>query len=324
MRTATAPPVWTLPHSSPVVQTHAVGEGPETLEDGDSLGLIRDWQRTLRVRDLADSTRHNYWLGVAGLIEFHDFEIHVLDMTESHIAAFLASIGNRSASKTLKAKGIISFYKWATRRGFLLMNPMTEDITPRAKEASPMQRFEMAELDALLTAAFKAHPRRAWAILACLGLGTRRGEFVRIKFSDIDWGRMVVTVFGKGSRYREIDIGPWAAAALKELRRWSDGTWLLTRYPGHGPPLQASTFGDWVKEAARECGFIGRKQRSHTLRSSFISMLLDANQPPHVVQKLAGHRSIKTTSGYAVVGQVRSTAAAVAVMGGVAPSNTQA
>lgn len=310
-------PIWTVRHQAPSSENGWTGGGPASLEDGDSLGLVRDWQRTLRARDLAKDTKHYYWLGVANLLEHHEFEVHILDMTESHIASYLASIGNRSSHKVLMAKGIISFYKWAVRRGFLLMNPMTEDITPRRKEPSPQARFEMDEIVQLLIAAWTHHERQAWAILACLGLGTRRGEFVKIKLADINWQRMVVTVFGKGRRYREIDIGPWAAEALRELERWSDGTWLVTKYPGHGGPIAPNTLGDWVREAARDCGFSeGRMQRSHTLRATFISMLLDANQPPQVVQKLAGHRSIKTTSGYAVVGKVRSTKAAVAVMGG--------
>jgi integrase len=291
------------------------------LDDGDSLGLIRDWQRTLRARDLVHQTRHYYWLGVSGLLEHLDWEVHVLDVTESHIASYLASIGDRSAHKVLMSKGIISFYKWATRRGFLLTNPMTEDITPRRREAPPPARFEMEELTRLLIAAWWRHERRAWAILACVSLGARRGEFVRIKLDDIDWSREVVTLFGKGRRYREVDIGPWAAEALRELERWSDGKWLLTRFPGHGPPLAPNTIGDWVREAARDCGFPeGRMQRSHTLRSTFISMLIDENIPLHVVQKLAGHRSVKTTSGYMAVGKHRSTKAAVAVMGGLALS----
>jgi integrase/recombinase XerD len=287
------------------------------LEDGDSLGLIRDWQRTLRARDLASKTRHYYWLGVSALLEHLDFEVHILDITESEIASYLASIGDRSSQKVLMAKGIISFYKWATRRGYLLTNPMTEDITPRRRDPSPQVRFEMDEIARLLIAAWTHHERKAWAILACLGLGTRRGEFVGIKLTDINWQRMTVTVFGKGRRYREIDIGPWAAEALHELERWSDGTWLVTKYPGHGGPIAPNTLGDWVREAAKDCGFTeGRMQRSHTLRSTFISMLIDANQPLHVVQKLAGHRSVKTTSGYMAVGKTRSTKAAVAVMGG--------
>jgi site-specific recombinase XerD len=257
---------------------------------------------------------------MSGLLEFHNFEIHPLDITESHIAAYLASIGARSASKALMSKGIISFYRWATRRGFLLMNPMTEDITPRRSEPPPPERFEMDELTRLLIAAWWRHPRRAWAILACVSLGTRRSELCRLKLSDINWTRGVVTVFGKGRRYREIDMGGWAAEALRELEQFSDGTWLLPRFPNKGGgPIAPNTFGDWVRDAARECGFPeGRKQRSHTLRSSFISMLMDANQPIHVVQKLAGHRSVKTTSGYMAVGQQRSTRDAAAVVGGVA------
>jgi integrase len=294
------------------------------LEDGDSLALVRDWYRTLRARDLAEQTRHYYWLGLSGLLEHLEFEVHVLDVNEGDIASYLASIGDRSSAKVLRAKGVTSFYKWATRRGYLLLNPMTEDITPRRREPSPMVRFELEEITRLLIAASLRDERRAWAILACLSLGTRRGEFVRIRLHDIDWIREVVTVFGKGRRYRKVDIGGWAAEALRELEKTSDGEWLLPRLVGHRGKgsIAPNTFGDWVREAAQDCGFpTGRKQRSHTLRATFLSMLADENTPVHVMRELAGHRSAKTTSGYLALGQRRTTKAAVSVFGGLAPKD---
>jgi integrase/recombinase XerC len=304
----------TVRDSTSEVQNRSEGT---TLEDGDSLALVRDWHRTLRARDLGSKTKHYYWLGLAGLLEHLEFEVHILDITEGHIASYLASFGDRSSSKALQAKGVTSFYKWATRRGYLLTNPMTEDISPRKPDPPPPERFEEEEIARLLIAAADRDPRRGWAILGCLGLGTRRAEFCNIKLTDINWDRMVVTVYGKGRRYRNIDIGEWAEAALRELTKTSNDVWLIPRFPRKpGGPIAPNTLGAWVKEAARDCGFPeGRKQRSHTLRSTFLSMLLDENVPLHVAQALAGHRSAKTTSGYLSVGQRRTTKDAVKVLG---------
>jgi integrase len=274
----------------------------------DCFALIGEWLRLLSANDLSPLTIRAYAYALFRLAESQGFRVHLLDMTEAHIAAFLASLGSRSASKAEYAKGIRSFYDWAVHRGYLLSSPVGL-IKPRKPHRAPPERFEQDELVRLLIAASWRDPRRGWAILGSLALGTRRSEFVGIRCRDIDWERRVVTLrVTKGRRPREVDIGPWAAEALTELVKRSDGDRLLAVCP--------NTLTAWVHEAAADCGFPpGRKQRSHTLRSTFASMLADENVPIQVVSKLLGHQSISTTTAYLAIGRRQDTRRAVQVMG---------
>lgn len=296
------------------IATHpqAVGLMPEASPPVvDSLALLGEWRAFMRARDMSDKTIHDYSYGLWRLLDHTDFTVHLLDVDEGHVVRFLADLGKHSPSKSEYAKGIRAFFKWSVRRGYRLINPIDEDVMPRRAPPAPMERFEVSELTRLLIAAAWRDQRRAWAILACMGLGCRRSEFVAIRLDDINWDRMVLQIRGenaKGRKARSIDIGPWAADAIAELAKLSTGDRLLA--------IQPSTMNEWVKQAARDCGFpAGRKQRVHTLRSSFASFLLDENVPVHVVAGLLGHANIKTTSGYAVIGQHRSTRAAVSVLG---------
>lgn len=282
---------------------------PNRMPSSDSFSLLSQWRTILKANDLSANTIHLYTYGVWNLAASFDFEVHLLDMDESHIARFLAGLGNRSTCKEQYAKGIRSFYGWATRRGYLLVNPIGVIRPRRAHRADP-ERFELDELEQLLAAAGAHDRRRAFAILACLGLGARRTEFVNIRRADIDWGNMVVHLrVTKGSKPRQVDISPWAEQGLRGLLEGTEGELLLD--------IEPNTLNAWVHQAAVECGFPpGKKRHVHTLRATYASMLADAGTPVHVIAKLLGHASISTTSVYLAVGKNRPTKEAVQTLAG--------
>jgi site-specific recombinase XerD len=263
----------------------------------DTLSLLSAWRLTLEARDLSQQTVRMYVYGVWRLLEHHRFAVHPSDLTENDIASFLASLGARSPSKEHYAKGIRSFCSWLHRHGHLESDPVAE-IRPRRMPPESPVRFERDEMARLLAAAEARDPRRRWAILACLGLGTRRTEFVSIRRADIDWGRMQVHLrVTKGRRPRVVPIGEWAAEALHQLELLSPAAQPLLL------PIQPNTLNDWVHQAADDAEIVGeRKQRAHTLRATFASYLLDDGVPIHVVSKLLGHSNIAATTPYAAVG----------------------
>jgi integrase/recombinase XerD len=279
------------------------------MSGGDSLTLLAEWIEVLRARDLSPRTIHLYELGMFKLLAFHSFRVHPLDMTEGLLAAFLASVGDHSAMKSQYARALMSFYKVMTRRGYLLTNPLSEEITPRPPQSPPAERFEPDDITRLLIAAAYRDERRAWALLACLCLGARRAEMVGLRVDAINWSRMTVRLFGKGRKYRDVDISAWAAEALRELMRWSDGERVL--------PIRPATMNEWMRQAAEDCGFPeGKLRKVHTLRSTYASWMADSGAPIQVIQALMGHSSAKTTSGYLAIGRRDDKRSAVAVFGG--------
>lgn len=269
---------------------------PPSVSGGDSLAVLGEWVALLEANDLAPKTIDDYCYAMWKLVGVHlRCQVHPLDVTEAHIATFLASFADRAPSKSQYVKGIRSFYTWATRRGYLLTSPIAE-IRPKKPHRLPQERFEQEELTRLLMAAAFRDPVRGWAILACLSLGCRRTEFVNIRRNDIRWERGIVHLrVTKGRKPRDVPLSAWSAEALSELQRGKGPTERLV-------PIEPNTFTRWVHEAAVDCGFPpGRMRRAHTLRATCLSMMLDAGVPLHVAQKIAGHANATTTSDYLAI-----------------------
>lgn len=262
----------------------------------DGLELLAAWFTVLLARDLSDRTLHHYSYAVARLLMFHRWNLHPMDIDEATVATFLASLDRHAAAKDQYAKGIASFTGWLARHHYIDHDPVAE-VAPRRRQRPPPVRYERGELSRILAAsdARDETGRRSAAILACLGLGTRRSEFANIRREDVDWAAGVVHLrITKGRRPRDVPIGGWAAEAIRRLEALS---------PPSQPyliPIRPSTLNAWVHEAAVAAGVTGaRKQRAHTLRASFASYLLEGGVPLPVVRDLLGHASIATTDAYA-------------------------
>lgn len=259
--------------------------------------VLREWVSWMQAQDYSASTVEDYlycvhvflsrpWMAGRDLLS---------DVSPTEVVTHLAAFGSRSGSKAQHRKALRCLYRWATRRGYLPRGDDPTDILDRPKppRRSEPEPYSPEELTRLCIAAAWRSERRAWAILACFALGTRRGEFVALRPDDIDWEhRKVWLRHTKGDRPRYVDLSPLAAEALRELLRHpgQDGTVL---------GIRPQTFTQWVNEAARDAGFPpGRKRRAHTLRSSYATALEEAGVRPSVIQHELGHVSLATTTAY--------------------------
>ena len=127
--------------------------------------------------------------------------------------------------------------------------------------------------------------------------GLRLGEARRLKASDIDSSRMLVRVQqAKGFKDRYSILSPKALELLREYwKKYRPVVWLFeTR---RGKQMSQSAVGIAFRKALRKAGI--RKQTGiHGLRHSFATHLLEQGVSLPLIQKLLGHRSLKTTSVY--------------------------
>lgn len=146
-----------------------------------------------------------------------------------------------------------------------------------------------------------------WRAVAIIGLllyaGLRRREVLRLQFMDLNLDNATLRINkGKGragGKDRVVAVAP-------ELRE------ILTRYiierrrcgyagPGliasmqTGQGISLATFRRIINTIRRASGI---SFSVHSLRHSFITMLLMNGVPIHVARDLAGHSSIMTTAGY--------------------------
>jgi len=129
-------------------------------------------------------------------------------------------------------------------------------------------------------------------------LGLRVSELVALRLQDIDAARALVVVRqGKGAKDRLV---PLSGRLLEELRvywrRQRPRPWL---FPGRrrGTHLSVAAVQKVVRRAAQRAG-LSKSISPHTLRHSYATHLLEAGCDLLTIQRLLGHRDLKTTSRY--------------------------
>jgi len=157
------------------------------------------------------------------------------------------------------------------------------------------------EVIALLDAATNLKHR---AILMTLySAGLRTGEAIHLRLEDIDSQRMMIRVEqGKGRQDRYVML---SRKLLETLRRY----WLMSRpdpwlFPGQVPssPITYRSV-DRIFACAKAKAGIRKRVVPHSLRHSFATHLLERGVNIRVIQRLLGHRNLRSTEVYTHVAE---------------------
>ena len=132
--------------------------------------------------------------------------------------------------------------------------------------------------------------------------GIRREELAKIKLSDIDQKRGLITVIGKGNRERLVPIGDTTLEELKQyldiravyaINKQSDSPCLLLNRSGD--PLTVRSINRLVRKYGMSEGI---EMTPHTLRHSFATHLLENGADLLLIKEILGHQSLSTTQKY--------------------------
>lgn len=156
--------------------------------------------------------------------------------------------------------------------------------------------------------------RRDRAIVELLyATGIRVSELCGLDIDDVDHGRRVVRVLGKGRKERTVPYGVPASRAID--------AWLASRAeiakPDSGPALFLGTRGKRIDpRVVRALVYkvfgdedAGRRIGPHALRHTAATHLLEGGADLRAVQELLGHASLATTQIYTHVSRDRIKAA---------------
>jgi integrase/recombinase XerC len=237
-----------------------------------------------------------------------------------HFLVRLREDGVSPRSLARKISSLRRFYKYLRQHGFIEQNPADALRTPKfsadlptylgVEEAAAV--LDRAEAGARQTPATRHKTKRAreraaalalrdWAILELLyGAGVRVGELVGLKLGDVDTGRELVTVTGKGDKTRVVPTGAKAAAAVAE---YLNNRKLLGPASGEkklflnnrGTALTARSVHRLVARTG------GPGTSPHTWRHTFATHMLDAGADIETIRELLGHENVTTTAIYAHV-----------------------
>ena len=241
------------------------------------------------------------------------------DLDIAVLRAWLAERMRQGAARTSQARRAAAaraFTGWAFRTGRMPADPGAHLASPRAHRGLPnVLRADQAA--ALVEGPGKDRDPegvRDRAVLELLyATGVRVSELCGLDRADLDEGRRLVRVFGKGAKERAVPYGVPAQPALDERLRHGrprfatpasgDALFLGVK----GGRLQQTVVRRIVDAAARANGL--PRTSPHDLRHSAATHLLDGGADLRAVQDLLGHASLSSTQIYTHVSTERLRAA---------------
>lgn len=307
--------------------------GPDLPEE--FARALADYRRHLVLeRALSPHTVRAYLADVTSLLD-HGARLGATRLDDLDLRAlrsWLARQQSMGASRTtLARRGTAArvFTAWSSRTGRTGSDPGALLATPRAHHTLPavLRADEAADLIQAATAhaerlatqdeatlVDRAVAARDVAVLELLyASGVRVGELCALDLGDVDRGRLVLRVIGKGDKERAVPYGQPAAGALER--------WLARR-----PTLLTEAGGDALFVGVRGGRVDQRAVRRlvhrwisevpdapdlapHGLRHSAATHLLEGGADLRSVQELLGHASLATTQRYTHVSTDRLRAA---------------
>ena len=236
---------------------------------------------------------------------------------QNHIEPILGkekNIGNRTIQVIHTV--INSSLKKAVKRGMILSNP-AQSITPPKYTSPEMEFYSEHEITQLLVAV-EGTSIEALIHLA-ITTGLRQSELLALKWSDIDWGRTVISVRRQLKRkykkrdyftslktksgLRVISLGAKTVQKLREHHQkqidqkekvgdqWEENNLIFPS--GVGTPLMQRNLFRKFKQILRDSGL--REIRFHDLRHTAASLMLNHGVSPLIVAKRLGHSKISVT-----------------------------
>jgi integrase/recombinase XerC len=262
-------------------------------------------------RDLSVHTVRGYVTDVVALLDHlarrGGSQVDALDL--SVLRSWLAQGRTRGHSRATTARHAAaarSFTAYLRRAGLVEEDPGQRLVSPKARRPLPdvlAPDQARAVVESAAGADQPAGLRDAVVLELLYASGIRVSELVGLDVDDVDRGRRLLRVFGKGRKERSVPYGLPAEAALD--------TWLTRGRPAlagpdSGPALLLGLRGGRLD--AREARRIVHTAVAaapgapdvgpHGLRHSAATHVLEGGADLRSVQELLGHASLATTQIY--------------------------
>lgn len=216
--------------------------------------------------------------------------------------------GLTKATVARKSAAVRTFTAWAFKNSLLGSDPGLRLKSPKASRTLPkvVSRESLSMVfDRLIAGATDDNPqgvRDLVAVELLYASGARVSELAGLDLEDIDYGRNIMRVMGKGAKQRMIPFGQpardaldkWIRTARPLLANEKSGNALLLNSRGQRMGVRQiySLVANLLE--ATPTGAAG----PHSLRHSAATHLLDGGADLRAVQELLGHASLGTTQIY--------------------------
>jgi integrase/recombinase XerD len=211
-------------------------------------------------------------------------------------------------SKALKLRPVKRLFEHLVKSHKLLINPaenLVETCRTRRKIGATLSLDEVKALLARPNLSLKTGIRDRAILEVFYATGIRLDELISLEIYHVDLADKVIFIRkGKGGRQRVVPLSKTAAAYLKEYLE------KIRPYYARKVPKQRRLFINHfglamtpgaIRQLMRTCRVaagIDKPVSPHTLRRSCATHMLAAGADIRYIQKLLGHKELKTTQAY--------------------------
>lgn len=248
------------------------------------------------------------WAALRGVERPQDVTRPMLERYQRHLFHHRKADGAPLTFRTQATRlvPVRAFFKWLARENLILFNPAADLELPRGEKRLPANVLSPEEAEAVLAQPDISTPQglRDRAILETLyATAIRRLELTRLSVFDVDYGRRLLVVRGKGNKDRIVPTGERALswiAAYRDAGRpqlvagRDDGTLFLTS-TGQAikPKKLTGRIGAYVAAAG-----VNKSGSCHIFRHTAATLMLENGADIRFIQAMLGHESLETTQIY--------------------------
>ncbi len=286
-----------------------------TAEEGAQAGIVREFSCYLtRERGLAVATVDNYVAAVVRFLttRFGEGPVDLAALQAHDLTDFILAQAHRLAPKPvqLMVTALRSFLRFLYQHGRIAVD--LAGVVPTVADwrlAQVPKYLQPEQVELLLESCDQrtAVGQRDYSILLLLArLGLRAGEVVHLCLKDFDWTEGLVTVCGKGGRWRQlplpVDVGEAVARYLRRERPPCSSRRVFVRMRAPLTGFASSAAIDCiVARALARAGLTPPSKGAHLLRHSLTTKMLRGGATLAEIGQLLGHHLPQTTEIYAKV-----------------------
>lgn len=277
---------------------------------------VAEFKRYLRARGYAKKTIGTYdWC----IDEFRDYllSIDIIDLRKVNhqvILSYQAKL-NKSPlamnSKAVKIRVVKRLFEYLTESNRLLINPTEGIIVTLRGKRKIGTVITMDEMRLLLDApnlSLPSHIRDRAVMEVLYSTAIRSNELMNLHVYDVDFEDKVLFIRkGKGGRQRVVPLGPSALSYLREYlenvrpvqvrKNPKERKLFLNEF---GNPLTWTVARERIKVYRNQAG-IKKAFSLHAFRRTCATHMLQQGADIRYVQKLLGHKHLRTTQVYTKV-----------------------
>ena len=247
------------------------------LSASEKYSLIRKLLEELKLRKYSFETNKNYLSVIKNYLN-----------SNLEIREFLLKNAEGSNSKIRGTYFALKFFYEN-----VLCERFDEKIPLAKKQYKLPVVLNKEEVRSLLNIIENSKHRLMTAFLYYAGL--RVSELINLKWEDLDFERKIIHIkSAKGKRDRIVFFHEKLINNLNYMDANKQGLIFISE---RGKKYSKGTIQAIVKKSAKKAS-INKNVHPHTLRHSFATHLLEAGGDIRYIQKLLGHKSLKTTSIY--------------------------